>query len=292
MTLLDPCLSDSELEELHRAFLQRRKDDGCVGLEDMHDILPGTNHLFDSRKLVTSADGTGRLCLLEVIAIAMHLWREYKEVYQTFNILDETGYGSVNRAELREGMAKLSGGKIPSDEYVDTMMKKADVDADGYINMQDLVGMTFPSLVAAEARVNPQKKDKQQVLDEILLARTRILEDYDEFKEHNEYKGLDELKEHEEFRDGDQFGDSELSTFPPTPSSDSSLTEGERTSLQKAFELMDTDSDGFLSCKELRVVLTGVLCDAELSEWMKKADFNGDRLVSCHQFLDAIDSPS
>jgi len=158
-------------------------------------------------------------------------------------------------------------------------VKAADIDEDGYINMRELLGMILPPLVEAEAKVDSGKGTIQRLHEsskvdfrELVHAGTCTLEDYEDFND----------------------GVSECSTLPSqcegTSSNFLEFSDAEFVCIQKAFELMDADSDGRLSWQELRIVLAGVVDDAKLADWFQKADADGDGLISYVEFVELIES--
>jgi Ca2+-binding EF-hand superfamily protein len=64
--------------------------------------------------------------------------------------------------------------------------------------------------------------------------------------------------------------------------------------LRKAFELVDTTKDGMLDKAELRSMLQGMdggnrrdhISDADVDEFTRNADTNGDGLISFEEFVE------
>ena len=66
------------------------------------------------------------------------------------------------------------------------------------------------------------------------------------------------------------------------------LTDDQAKELKKAFEMIDTDGNGFLDKEEIRKMLQGMdsdVDDAAVEEFLRNADQDGDGRVSFDEFI-------
>jgi len=91
------------------------------------------------------------------------LWDHFKTIPQDklqthiilrFNSYDTDGSGSLDRPEMREAMAEM--GRRPSESELDELMKYADVDGDGSINLEE-----FSLYIFKQIGVPDSKKAKE-----------------------------------------------------------------------------------------------------------------------------------
>jgi len=134
-------LTDSQFEEYRSAFEMFDTDgSGDISAEELQSVLSQLGKpvsLEEAKKSIEliDANGDGQIDFGEFI-VMMEAGTQEDELRAAFEIFDLDGNGYIDRDELKNVLAKLSG-KTPTDAEVDAMMGEADADGDGKITFEE-----------------------------------------------------------------------------------------------------------------------------------------------------------
>jgi len=139
-------LTEEQIEEFKEAFeLFDNDHDGTVTTAQLGTVLrslgqnPTEAELRDMINEV-DADGNGTVDFPEFCCLMSHKMKDTDSEYdikQAFHAFDKDGSGFCTAADLRHIMCNL--GEKLTDEEVDEMVREADVDGDGRININNFV---------------------------------------------------------------------------------------------------------------------------------------------------------
>ncbi len=140
-------LTEEQVAEYKEAFALYDKDgDGQINTKEIGAFMrsigqnPTEQELQDIINEV-DADGDGLIGFpefLTLMATKMNDIAEAREYSEMFRIFDKDGNGFITAAELRHIMTNLGERRTGvTDEEVDEMIRKADIDGDGNINYEE-----------------------------------------------------------------------------------------------------------------------------------------------------------
>ena len=145
-TLADQ-LTEKQIAEFREAFSLFDKDaDGFITTEELGIVMrslgqnPTEAQLED---MISELDvyGNGSLDFPEFLTMLNRRTRTNEDIeeklVEAFKVFDVDGSGFIQSADLRVIKARL--GEILSDEEIDQMIRSADVDGDGQLNLEEFI---------------------------------------------------------------------------------------------------------------------------------------------------------
>eukprot|EP00298_Acanthocystis_sp_HF-20_P016902 c21621_g3_i2.p1 GENE.c21621_g3_i2~~c21621_g3_i2.p1 ORF type:complete len:167 (-),score=68.94 c21621_g3_i2:20-469(-) len=136
-------LTEAEISEFKEAFSLFDKDgSSTISTKDLGTVMrslgasPTEAEVQEMIKKVDT-DGSGKVEFTDFLGLMAQKLKEKdseEDVVNAFRVFDKEGNGLVSAAELRHVLTNL--GEKLTEEEVDTMLKEADIDADGNINYE------------------------------------------------------------------------------------------------------------------------------------------------------------
>ena len=145
-TLADQ-LTEKQIAEFREAFTLFDKDaDGFITTEELGNVMRSlgqnpTEAQLEDMISELDVDGNGSLDFPEFLTMLNRRTRtnedSEEELVEAFKVFDVDGSGFIQPADLRVIKARL--GEILSDEEIDQMIRSADVDGDGQLNLEEFI---------------------------------------------------------------------------------------------------------------------------------------------------------
>ncbi|XP_075240188.1 calmodulin-alpha-like [Convolutriloba macropyga] len=143
--------TEEEIAEFREAFSLFDKDgDGTITTQELGTVMrslgqtPTEQELQDMINEV-DADGNGLIDFeefLEMMSRKAAEGDEEEEIKEAFKVFDQDGNGLIDRDELKNIMLNL--GERLTDEECDAMIREADLDGDGFVNLDEFIIMMRP----------------------------------------------------------------------------------------------------------------------------------------------------
>lgn len=141
-------LTEEQIAEFKEAFALFDADgDGTVTTKQLGTVIrslgqnPTEAELQDMINEI-DCDGNGTIDFPDFLSLMSRKMKDTdseEDILEAFKVFDRDGNGFISASELRHVMTNL-GEKI-SDEELDEMVREADIDSDGKINIEDFVKM-------------------------------------------------------------------------------------------------------------------------------------------------------
>merc|ERR1719436_1459115 len=219
-----------------------------------------------------------------------------EDVKAAFFRFDKNNDGSIDKSELK--MMLAATGKSPSDNEVNELFKKGDIDGDGNIDLQEFIFLMFP---AATATLNKLQKSFKS-LNEIKAAFRKFDVDGDGHITRLELKNVmpkfsdEEVDQIFSLGDMDKSGGIDYQEFiglmmPTSTAVIKKLSANFRSvaDIKSAFKKFDVDGDGQITRTELK---NGMKCsDADIDVVFALGDLDGDGEINIGEFIRVM-SPS
>ena len=145
-TLADQ-LTEKQIAEFREAFTLFDKDaDGFITTEELGNVMRSlgqnpTEAQLEDMISELDVDGNGSLDFPEFLTMLNRRTRTNEDIeeklVEAFKVFDVDGSGFIQSADLRVIKARL--GEILSDEEIDQMIRSADVDGDGQLNLEEFI---------------------------------------------------------------------------------------------------------------------------------------------------------
>jgi len=127
-------------KEIQEAFeFTDKPQEGVVTEKELNQIIKS---LYQEDNDEDDINNDGQINYEDYIALMNKRNKEVEseeEIINAFKILDKDGQGVISVTELRHIMTSV--GDLLTEEEVDSMIKKADYDANGYINYEEFIRM-------------------------------------------------------------------------------------------------------------------------------------------------------
>lgn len=276
--------------------------DGMLTKEEMMNS-PGCK--FDKEQVnalyeVGDSDGDGVLDMGEFIAImypaageAIHkLSRNYKtidEVKLLFRKMDFDNDGAITKEEMSQSAIKFS------QQEIDSVFALGDINDDGAIDLEEFIGVMYPSAATVAGRLRARYSDMNMVKK----AFSKIDANGDGLVSREEMSALDIFNAQEVealFVLGDANNDGEIDLeefigvlFPVVAQALAKITK-EIKNVDDArfmFKQMDHDGDGLLSQEEMRKSGTK-FTRTEIEALFAIGDINGDGEIDIDEFINVM----
>jgi len=276
--------------------------DGLLTKEEMFSS-PGNK--FDREQVeaifeLGDSDGDGQLDMGEFIAILYptagealsKLSKNYHnvdEVKHLFKQLDVDNDGSITKDELTEGVIRFSP------QEVEAIMALGDVNDDGSLDMEEFIGVLYPSAATIASRLRAQFTD----INSIKRAFAKIDANGDGKVSKDEVASSGTFNNQEIdalFLLGDSNNDGEIDLeeflgvlYPVVANALVKLTKNCHNvdDARFLFKQMDHDGDGVLSQEELRKSGSR-FTNKEIEALFAVGDINGDGELDINEFINVI----
>ncbi|XP_063720655.1 calmodulin-A-like [Symsagittifera roscoffensis] len=143
--------TEEEIGEFREAFSLFDKDgDGTITTSELGTVMRSLGQSPTEQELqdmINEVDGDGNGLIdfqefLQMMSRKAGEGDEEEEIKEAFKVFDQDGNGLIDRNELKNIMLNL--GERLTDEECDQMIKEADLDGDGFVNLEEFIIMMKP----------------------------------------------------------------------------------------------------------------------------------------------------
>ena len=141
-------LTKEQISEFKEAFSMFDKNkDGTITAKELLKVMRSLGQNPTEAELQNmindvDIDGSGNIDFKEFLIMMARKMKdnnEEEEMVEAFKVFDKDGNGLISAAELRHVLTNL-GAKLTDDD-VDEIIRKADINGDGKVNYQEFVTM-------------------------------------------------------------------------------------------------------------------------------------------------------
>jgi len=212
------------------------------------------------------------------------------EVEKLFKRLDLDNDGSITKAELTEGSIKFTS------QEIDAIFALGDINDDGELDLEEFIGVMYPSAATVAGRLRGQYTD----INSVKKAFAKIDLNGDGKVSKEEVSSSDVFNQQEIdalFLLGDSNNDGEIDLeefigvlYPVVAVALAKLTKDVHNvdDARFLFKTLDVDGDGLLSQEELRKSGACKLSGKEIEALFAVGDINGDGEVDINEFLNVM----
>jgi len=226
----------------------------------------------------------------EALAKLSKNYPNIEEVEKLFKRLDLDNDGSITKAELTDGSIKFST------QEIDAIFALGDINDDGELDLEEFIGVMYPSAATVAGRLRGQYTD----INSVKKAFNKIDLNGDGKVSKEEVASSNVFNQQEIdalFLLGDANNDGEIDLeefigvlYPVVAVALAKLTKDVHNvdDARFLFKTLDFDGDGLLSQEELRKSQACKLSGKEIEALFAVGDINGDGEVDINEFLNVM----